>query len=413
MPRWTTLLLLCTVCLSAPAGAAEKYWNQYRGPNGTGHGEGTDMPVEFGEKQNVKWKTPLEGKAWSSPVVWDKQIWVTNATPEGDKLWAVCLDFDTGRIVHNVLLFEIEKPAFCHAFNSYGSPTPAVEAGRVYITFGSAGTACLDTATGNVLWKRQDLKCDHFRGPGSSPIIYNDLLLLEFDGFDFQYVIALNKTTGETAWKKDRAFDYRTDNGDNKKGYGTPSIFNIGGRDVAVCPAAMATETFDAKTGELLWTVRHEGMNASARPLYEHGLIYITNGMGKMVAVRPEGSGELPPDNIQWQTVKSVGKRAAPLIVGDLLFMVTDDGIGTCSDAKTGKIKWNKRLGGEYSASPIFVDNKLYFANMQGEVTVVAPQDEFEVLAKNTFDDGFMATPACLGKSLIFRSKNAIYRVEK
>lgn len=401
------------LALMSQSWGAEKYWNQFRGPDGSGHWEAAGLPVEFGEQQNVKWKTPIDGKAWSSPVVWDKQIWITNATPDGTKLSAVCLDFETGKIVHDVLVFEIEKPMFCHSLNSYGTPTPAVEAGRVYVSYGSAGTACVDTSTGKVLWKRQDLKCDHFRGPASSPVIYDNTILLEFDGFDVQYVVALDKRTGETVWKKDRAFDYQTNSGDNKKGYGTPAIFKIGGRDVAICPAAVATESFDAKTGELLWTVRHDGMNASARPLYEHGLVFITNGMGKMVAVKPEGSGEIPSDKLAWSSGKSVAKRSSPIIVGELLFMVTDDGIATCSEAKTGKLLWNKRLSGEFAASPIFADGKLYFSSMNGEVTVIAPEPELKVLATNKLEEGFMATPAVHGKSLILRSRKAVYRIEK
>jgi outer membrane protein assembly factor BamB len=371
------------------------------------------LPVKFSETENLKWKTPLEGKAWSSPVVWKKQVWMTNATPDGKKLWAVCLDLDTGSVVHNKLVYEIAMPMFCIATNSYGSPTPAVEEGRVYVSFGSAGTACLDTATGKVLWSRQDLKCDHFRGPASSPVIYEDTILLCFDGFDVQYVVALDKLTGDTKWKKDRAFDYRTDNGDNKKAYGTPSIFSLGGRDVAICPAAVATEAFDAKSGELLWTVRHDGMNASSRVVMGQGLAFIANGMGKMVAVKPEGTGDITVDAVAWSSNKGITKRASPIVIDDLLFMVTDDGIATCTEAKTGKQVWSQRLGGEFSASPIYADGKLYFCGMNGDVTVVKPGLKYEQLGKNTLPDGFMASPAVAENSLILRTKSAVYRIGK
>jgi outer membrane protein assembly factor BamB len=345
-------------------------------------------------------------------VIWEKQIWVTNATPDGKKLSAVCLDFDSGKVVHDVLVFDIAEPMFCHSLNSYGTPTPAIEAGRVYISFGSAGTAALDTKTGEVLWKRQDLKCDHFRGPASSPVIYGETVLLEFDGFDVQFVVALDKKTGATAWKKDRAFDFKTDNGDAKKGYGTPSIFNIDGRDVAICPAAVATETFDAKTGELLWTVRHDGMNASARPLYGQGLVFITNGMGRIVAVKPEGSGDITQE-IAWTSHKSVAKKSSPILVDDLLYMVTDDGIATAVEAKTGDNVWTKRLGGEYAASPVYADGKIYFLSMSGETTVIKPGRKFDEVSTGKFPEGFMASPAIAGKSIIVRSKGAVYRLEK
>lgn len=412
--RWMPSLLvaLWTVFpLALSAAEPPKWWSQFRGADGSGMSPATGLPETLSEKANVKWKTPLPGKAWSSPVVWEKQIWVTNATPDGKKLSAVALDLESGAVVHDVTVFEIAEPMFCHGLNSYGSPTPAIEAGRVYVSFGSAGTACVDTGSGKVLWTRQDLKCDHFRGPASSPVIYGNTIIIEFDGFDVQYVVALDKQTGATVWKKDRAFDYKTDNGDGKKGYGTPSIFNIGGRDIAICPAAVATETFDAKTGELLWTVRHDGMNASARPLYGEGLVFITNGMGRIVAVKPEGSGDITQDNVVWTGHKSVAKRAAPILVDDLMYMVTDDGIATCVEAKTGDNVWTKRLGGEFAASPVYADGKLYFLNMSGESVVLKPGRKYDEVSRGQFDEGFMASPAIVDKSLIIRSKNAIYRI--
>lgn len=405
-------LVIGLTILPGVANSAESQWSQFRGADGSGHSSATGLPDTIGENENVRWKTPLTGKAWSSPVVWDEQIWVTNASKDGKQLDAVCLDFKTGAIVHNVRVFDIAEPMYCYDYNSYGSPSPAIEAGRVYVSFGSAGTACLDTSSGEMLWKRQDLKCDHHRGPASSPILHGDLLLLQFDGFDVQYVVALDKRTGETVWKHNRAFDYKTNNGDAKKGYGTPSVFRIGGRDLAVCPAAVATETFDAKTGELLWTVRHEGMNVAARPLYGEGLLFITNGMGRIIAVPPEGSGDIT-QNIVWTGHKGVVKRTSPILIDGLLYMVTDDGIATALEAKTGKNVWTKRLGGEYSASPVYADGKLYFLNMTGESVVIKPGREYEEISRGKFDEGFMASPAIAGKSLIVRTRAAIYRLEK
>jgi outer membrane protein assembly factor BamB len=411
--RCLVLLLAAALLVASPSSTfAETPWTQFRGADGSGHSDAKGLPDKLDEKEAVQWKLDLPGKAWSSPVVWKKQVWVTNATEDGKKLSAVGVDLESGSIVHDVLVFDIEKPMFCHGLNSYGTPTPAIEEGRVYVSYGSAGTACVDTTTGAVLWKRQDLKCDHFRGPASSPVIYGDSVIIEFDGFDVQYVVALNKRTGETAWKKDRAFDYKTDNGDGKKGYGTPSIFKIDGRDVAICPAAVATETFDAKTGELLWTVRHDGMNASARPLYGHGLIYITNGTGRVVAVKPDGRGDIT-QNIAWESHKSVAKRSSPILVEDLLYMVTDDGIATCVDAKTGESVWTKRLGGEFAASPVYADGKLYFVNMEGATFVLKPGRKYDEVSTGHFDAGFMATPAITGKSILVRTKTALYRLEK
>src|SRR5205085_5300703 len=163
----------------------------------------------------------IPGKAWSSPVIWDRQIWMTNAPEDGKQLSAVCVDRDSGKIVHDLQVFDNPKPAFCIPFNSYASSTPVIEDGRLYVHFGSAGTACLDTTSGKVLWSRRDLPCDHHRSPGSSPIVYKDMLLLTFDGFDHQYVAGLDKNSGRTVWKAERHIDYGTTNGDLKKAYST------------------------------------------------------------------------------------------------------------------------------------------------------------------------------------------------
>ena len=293
--------------------AADRNWNQFRGPDGTGHTDAKGLPLTFAEDgKSTKWKTPITGKAWSSPVMWGDDIWLTNATPDGKKMWAMCFDFATGAVKHNILIFENEKPQFCHDMNSYGTPTPVVEEGRVYVHFGVHGTACLDAKTGKPLWSRRDLPCDHFRGPASSPIIDGDKLYILFDGFDVQYAVALNKLTGETIWKTDRAFDFKTSNGDNKKAYCTPAVIEHGGKRMLIAPAAVATEAFDPDTGKLLWTVRTGGMNASARPIYGHGLLFVTNGMGRITVVKPQltkNGGEVPKENIAWKRARRSRKN--------------------------------------------------------------------------------------------------------
>src|SRR5438445_4397914 len=183
--------------LTAVAAVAADNWNQFRGPNGAGHSDATGLPVKWSEKENVVWKTAIHDKGWSSPVIWGNQIWLTTARADGKEFFALCIDRNSGKILHDLKLLDVENPMFCIDFNSYASPTPVIEEGRVYIHFGTYGTICLDTANGMKLWERRDLNCDHFRGPGSSSILYGDLLFLTFDGFDVQYVAALNKNTGE------------------------------------------------------------------------------------------------------------------------------------------------------------------------------------------------------------------------
>ena len=192
-----------------------------------------------------------------------KQIWVTTAPEDGKQLGTVCVDRDSGKIVHDIVVFDNPTPAFCHPTNSYASSTPVIEEGRLYVHFGSAGTACIDTASGKVLWQRRDLPCDHFRGPASSPILFDNLVILTFDGFDFQYLAALDKETGKTVWKTDRNLAAPAANGDGKKAYSTPIVIKVGDQEMLISPGAYGTQAFDPKTGKEIWRVSHGGMNVA------------------------------------------------------------------------------------------------------------------------------------------------------
>lgn len=415
-----------TVALGSFALADDGSWNQFRGPHGDGISSAKGLPVKFIEdSKSVVWKTPIPGRAWSSPVVFGKQVWVTNApeiqNPTNDKpkpekpivLSAVCVDLDTGKVLHDIKLFEVEKPQFTHVTNSYASCTPFIEEGRLYAHFGSYGTACVDTATGKKLWERTDFVCDHFRGAGSSPVVYKDLVFLCFDGYDKQYIAALDKKTGKTVWQKDRDIDFGTDNGDAKKAYCTPQIIKVEGRDLLVSPFAAATIAYEPLTGERVWMVRHGGMNAAARPLYGNGLVYINAGdaSNALVAVTPTGTGDIT-NNIVWKTSKQTPKRASQILIGDLYFMMNDGGVATCLNAKTGEVIWSERLPGAYWSSPLAADGLIYCCSQEGHVQVFKADKKFELVAENKFGDGFNASPAVAGKSLILRSKSHLYRIE-
>ena len=189
---------------------------------------------------------------------------------------AVCADLKTGKIIHDIVVCENEEPAFCHAMNSYATPTPVVEEGRVYVHFGAYLTACLDSKTGEVLWQRRDFECDHYRGPASSPIVHDGRLYVAYDGYDLQYVVALDKNTGKTVWRTERDIDYGTNNGDRMKAYCTAHVINVSDNDQLIYPSAVATIAYEPKSGKELWKVYHGGMNASARPLYHDlSLIHI------------------------------------------------------------------------------------------------------------------------------------------
>lgn len=421
------IVLTFALMTSVAAFAAEENWNQFRGPRGDGTTLAKGLPVTFGEgSPEIVWKTPIPGRAWSSPVVWGDQIWVTNApeiqnlTPEKPTLdspiilSAVCIDFETGKVIHDLKLFEVDKPQFTHSTNSYASPTPFIEEGRVYTHFGAYGTACLDTKTGKKIWERRDLECDHFRGPGSSPVVYNGLLYLTFDGFDFQYITALDKLTGKTVWRQDRNVDFGTTDGDAKKAYSTPLLIESEGRSLLISPFASATIAYDPQSGTPVWTVRHGGMNAAGRPLFGNGLLYIStaDGPNPLIAVSPHGKGDIT-ENIAWRSNKSIPKRPSQILLGDLMFMMNDAGVASCIDAKTGQEIWTKRMGGEYWSSPLYADGLIYCFSQQGTIPVFKAAREFDLVAENQLGDGFLASPAVVKSSLILRSKTHLYRIQK
>jgi WD40 repeat protein len=397
----------------APSDHRAADWNQFRGPLGDGQAPDARPPTEWSEERNVRWKTPIPGKAWASPVVAGDRIWLANATPDGERLAAIAIEPRTGRIERDVTVFEIEEPQFCHGFNSYASPTPVAVDGRVFLHYGSAGTACLDAATGDVVWRRQDLPCDHHRGPGSSPIPFGDLLILTFDGFDHQYLAAVDRATGRTVWKTDRAIDYGTTDGDAKKGYGTPLVIEHAGRTELVSPTAVATVAYDPRTGAELWRVRHGGFNVAARPLFTHGLVIVnTQGGDRLLAIRPGGAGDVTSTHVAWRFGKSTPTRPSQLVVGDHLYMVSDNGVFTCLDVKTGAVRWQKRRAGRHTAALVRAGGHIYACDEDGTTVVVDPNSErLSVVAENRLQTGCMAAPAVIGDDLLIRTRTHLYRI--
>lgn len=270
--------------------SAQANWPQFLGPEGNSIVEKADVPLTWSENDSVKWKTTIHGKAWSSPVIWGDQVWVSTATEDGRELSVLQLDKNTGQIALDQKLFDIADPQFCHKFNSYASPTPVIEDGRIYVTFGSPGTACLDTKTGKVLWQRTDIECNHYRAAGSSPILYGDSLIMNFDGSDHQFMLALNKHTGKTVWRTKRSIDFKDldpdgkpfAEGDLRKAFATPHVAEIHGKPVLLSVGAKAIYGYNPADGKEYFRVESRvGHSASVRPAVVGNIVYYTTGWSK------------------------------------------------------------------------------------------------------------------------------------
>jgi len=413
---------VCWIAAVLGAGAGEN-WTSYRGPTDQGYCESVNLPVRWSERENVAWKTPLPGKAWSSPVIWGDRIWLTTASEDGTQLSAICVAKSSGKILHQKTLRFVAAPQYCHPFNSYASPSPVIEEGRVYVSFGAPCTVCLNSSTGDVLWQRTDFVCNHFRGAGSSPMIYKNLLILHFDGSDRQYVVAMDKQTGKTVWKTDRSVDFQdleagtsepSREGDFRKAFSTPVIADVEGKPLLVSLGSMALYGYDPLTGAERWRAEAIGSHSGAcRPVPGHGLVFSPMGSGlELWAVRPDGHGVVTDTHVVWRHKGNVPRRPSVLLVDDLLFMVDDGGVASCLEAKTGNEVWKGRLGGNYSASPIYCGGKVYFFDQDGKATVIKASRKYEVIAVNRLQDGFMASPAVSGHALFLRTKSALYRIE-
>ncbi len=404
------------VALLTPTGAeAGETWPEFRGPTRDGHAHAADLPLRWSETKNVAWKTPVHDRGWSSPVVWKDQVWVTTATADGRRLFAVCLDRASGRVVHDVKVFDVDEPEPVAAINSYASPTGAIEEGRFYAHYGTYGTACLDTETGAVLWTRRDLNCDHHEGPGASVMIHEDLLAFNVDGRDVQYVVALDKRTGKTVWKTDRSIDYSRIHHNLRKCFSTPIIIEVQGQEQLVSPGAKAVMGYDPETGQELWKLRYRGWSIASRPLFGHGMIFMINDYDhpELWALRPGGRGELGEEAVVWKLRKGMPQKPSLLLVGDLLYFVNDDGIAQCVEAKTGESVWKERIAGDYSASPLQAAGRIYFFNHDADTTVIAPGREFKRLAFSRLDGQMLSSPAVAGDSLLLRTGTHVYRIEQ
>ena len=394
--------------------AADLPWPQFRGPGGQGHAEAADLPERWSETENVTWKTPLPGEGWSSPVVGNGKLWMTTATDEGRSLRVLAVDCASGKPVHDVEVFRRNEALPKNSKNSYASPTPVLDEKNVFVHFGTMGTACLEQSTGAILWRNETLHLEHKEGPGSSPILWNDLLIFNCDGMDVQFVVALDKVTGRVRWKTDRSGKVN-DNPDYRKAYSTPLVVTVGGREELISPGADRVVAYDPRDGRELWKVEYSGFSNVPRPVLAHDLLYIVTAFARpeLWAVRTGGQGDSTATHVAWKAKKMIPSSPSPLVVGDLLYLINDRGIFSCLDARSGEEVFSERIGGNFSASPLYADGKIYLFDEAGKAFVIRPGKTYQLIAQNQLDGRVLASPAVVGRTLYVRTDTALYRIEK
>jgi len=402
-------LVVSAVIASAGAMVHAEDWPQFRGPDGQGHSDAHGLPTEWGETRNITWKVPVPGRGWSSPVVADARVWLTTATQAGREgsLRLLAFDVASGRPILDVELFRLRNSALLNPKNSLASPTPIVEGDRVYVHFGAEGTAAVST-TGEVVWKTR-IQYESQHGNGGSPVLYGDLLIFNCDGFDAAFILALDKRTGRTRWRTSRPEPW-------SQAYSTPLVIRVDDRDMIVSAGAFHALAYDPQNGREIWRVDYpEGFSNVPRPVYGAGLVFIATGFQQpsILAVRPNGKGNVTKSHIAWTLSRGAPLTPSPLLVGDDLYVVTDAGIVSNVDAATGAVRWQHRLGAAVSASPVFCDGHIYFLDEEGRTTVIDPGPLFQQVAVNSLDGGALASIAIASQSFFIRTATHLYRIAK
>lgn len=412
------VFIFCSVQVSSQ----EKNWTHFRGTNMNGMAENEDIPLKWDDSV-IKWKTSIHDKGYSSPVVYKDQIWVTTGKSDGKEVYAVCLDFQTGKIIYDIKIFTPDAVERRNSVNTYATPTPCIEKGFVYVHYGSMGTACINTVNGTIVWKRDDFKFKNVHGPGSSSILYKNLLILHFEGMDVRYIVALDKSNGKVVWRVDRpAEPYEKLDAVGKLAYITPIIIKVKKQDLLISNGSAVCQALDPKTGKEIWRVIDGAETTIAMPFIEKGVLFWytgyaigTDGIKRtdLLAVNPDGNGDITGTNIIWKKKDETlsNQMLSPVIKDGLIYTVTTKNIMMCVDAKTGEEIWTKRMASSYNASPVYINGNIWFLSIKGEVLVLKPGRNYEVVAQNQMESGIWATPAVLRNSVILRTQDYLYRI--
>jgi outer membrane protein assembly factor BamB len=362
----------------------------------------------------------LPGQGWSSPVVSDGRIYLSAAIPAGEAgdskspdfdLSLIVLDAKSGDVLNTVSLMEqtAEKSPKIHKKNSHASPTPIVDGDRVFVHFGYQGTACVDL-DGNEIWKNRDLFFKPVHGNGGTPVLVDDKLIFTCDGASDPKVVALDANTGEVVWEVDRPND-----ASRKFSFCTPALISVNGQGQVIAPGSDCVLSISPDDGRVIWQLLYSGYSVIPKPIYHNRLVFLSTSYDtpSMLAIDPTGEGDVTDTHLKWSLKKNVPHTPSMLADEEWIYSISDDGIAMCVEAATGDIVYKKRVGGGFSASPVMVDDKIYYTNESGLTTVIAAGPDYKVLAENDLGERTLASAAVDGNALFIRTADAIYRIEE
>jgi outer membrane protein assembly factor BamB len=413
-PIRLTIIIIVFGLVRLSAAAADE-WPQFRGPTGQGLSTATNVPLEWSATSNIAWQTRIPGTGWSSPVLSRDRLYLTTAVRASDdspvSLRALCVSAPDGKILWDVEVFhpnEADTKAR-HQKNSLASPTPIVRGDRLYVHFGHLGTAALDLA-GKILWRQTGIVYPPVHGNGGSPVLAGDILAFSCDGERDPFLIALDAATGDVRWKTPRLTPAK-----KNFSFSTPLEIQVGDSVQLVSPGSGFVGGYSRKDGHELWRIRYgEGYSVVPRPVFAHGLLFISSGFDHpvLLAIDPkDASGDATEAKVVWTIRKGAPLTPSMLVVGDELYFVSDGGFATCADARTGKIHWSERLRGDFSASPVYADGRIYFQNESGGASVIKPGTTFELLAQNDLGERTFASYAVADGALFIRSESHLWHI--
>jgi outer membrane protein assembly factor BamB len=414
-------------CIVAPVAAQAENWPCFRGPTRQGRSEAKDLPLTWSATENIKWKSPVPGEGWSSPIVWQDTIFLTSTEESGLSCRVLCFDATTGGLRWNREVFR-QETARKESRNSYATPTPATDGRRVYAVFGSGGIAAVDF-DGKVEWTFREFQFYSRHGLGASPLLEDGLLVMPWDWstdpakegaanervgwqlpWDRSFVFALDAVTGKLKWKNGR--------GMSRIAHITPNIWiDETGRKQVVSGAGDVLQGFDLKTGERLWSARNEGEGVTPSVVIAGDIAVQANGWGGFDSVRAfklkGAKGELPESAVVWEQKKNAPKLPSMIYMAPHIFCITEAGMAWCANAATGEVAYRERLGGTFAASPIAAGGRIYITADNGETVVLPAAPRFEILAKSPLGEKVQASPAVAADRLFIRGEKTLFCIGK